>query len=332
MSERKDVKVFQREPVFCFFVFLILFGFWELRELWDVDRETLQTCMATQVGESEAGGNRKVFWHKWWCVLVVALFVLSRNRELHVALSLSLTHTHTTHNTHVSLSILKSLLNPVAKNVCLCCLFNVVFLFLSSAEGLCGYCWLVVGVCCCRGRECECWRCWPDRMCFICTRTFVLMMPFWLLLLLCPFCWRLMWTRILPKKIFFCWFLEKKMDQIYSLFLENVFLLFFLNYSNEELNSPSLGFRTSINFKRCSFYVFQKHELAPFNCVSMLLFLFILCVLCVFCDLLFSLSWDKLSASKHKLAGFYFFACCTSTTFLKQHFCCTSAQVLPLRL
>lgn len=63
----------------------------------------------------------------------------------------------------------------------------------------------------------------------------------------------------------------------------------------------------------------------PFNCVSMLLFLFILCVLCVFCDLLFSLSWDKLSGSKHKLSCIF---CCTSITFLKQHF--RSSPAAPL--
>lgn len=194
MSEREDQKSFNGS----LFVFVIFFGFWEFRELWDVDRETLQTCMATQVGESEAGGNRKVFWRKWWCVLVVALIVLSRNRELHVALSLSLTHTQNTTHTHVSLSVLKSLPNPVAKNVCLCCLFIFVF----SRRSV----WLLLaggGSVLLPWTGCECWRCWPDRMCFICTRTFVLMMPFWLLLLLCPFCWRLMWTRVLPKKKFF---------------------------------------------------------------------------------------------------------------------------------
>lgn len=129
------------------------------------------------------------------------------------------------------------------------------------------------------------------------------------------------------KKNFFCWFLEKSVSNLFLIFRKCFFFVFFLNYSHEELNSPSLGFRTSINFKRCSFYVFQKHKLFIFLLtVYQCCYFYLFCVFYVFFVICCSLYPETNCLVQN--TNFHVFFAAHQLHFWNN----TSAQVLLLRL
>lgn len=187
-------------------------------------------------------------WHQAWCELGVTLLVLSGIWEPHMAPSD--THAHNW-NTHVSQSLLKSLLNPVAKNVGLCCLFNV-YLFVSSA-GLCGYSWWWACVVALDGM-------WVSTLTW--SHVFHLHVNIWTcdaFLVTFTVLSFLLATDVGKMKIRFTNFFyfiflpiyRRKVDQSYFFFFRSLMFLFWFiyffkrNFTNRESNSPFVSFRTS---------------------------------------------------------------------------------------